>query len=278
KSLNNLSNDVNSLSNNLDSISSTTNFSILTARANTMSLSELNDSVNSMDQSIQDNNKALIMLTDRINLMASTSLTMEDADIRYMQKPWLYADIGYMQNTTASSSADIGYMQTFIGKIAEAVKSLITSTGEWVVGKVTGTLAVFTRVETGTAVVQTLCVGNTCVTEDQLKALLQRGSIMPVPYTATTTPDGSLTSVQPNNGSTTLSDIATSTPAEVQSLQTPAVDITASSTIPSGGEASISGGNEANISTEVNLPQDEVTSPPAIEETATTPEGTTSPN
>jgi hypothetical protein len=75
--------------------------------------------------------------------------------------------------TLASTTAyTLASSTPFIERIATAVKSLIASTGDWVVQKISASLAVFNRVET-----QTLCVGQTCVSEDQLKALLDKNNV-----------------------------------------------------------------------------------------------------
>ena len=54
----------------------------------------------------------------------------------------------------ASTTVNIVAGQSFIARIAEAVKNLIASAGEWAVSKITSALGVFERVNVGTAAVQ----------------------------------------------------------------------------------------------------------------------------
>ena len=114
--------------------------------------------------------------------------------------------INSLKNATSSSTTIIQQTyisatsaeptESFISTVATAVKSLISSAGEFVVSTIRSTLAIFDRVET-----KELCIGTTCVTEDQLKELLSRNNVTASVY------------VPPSDISTTTPEIvATSTP------------------------------------------------------------------
>jgi hypothetical protein len=73
-----------------------------------------------------------------------------------------FASTTIIDQIATSTAARIVADQSFIAQIAQAVKSLIDLTGDWVVAKITSALAVFTRVET-----QTMAISNGLEMTDQ---------------------------------------------------------------------------------------------------------------
>jgi hypothetical protein len=118
----------------------------------------------------------------------------------------------------ASSTADIlaSSSPSFVLRIAIAVKESIHSAGDWAVAKISASLAIFDRVET-----KTLCVGNTCVTEDQLKDLLAKAN-------ANTTNTSNQTNTNNNVSNTTNTIINTTTSTSTNTVSTTTTPITTS--------------------------------------------------
>jgi hypothetical protein len=88
--------------------------------------------------------------------------------------------------------------------MAAAVSEALASAQEWIVGKITASVGVFTR----------LCVGSTCIEEDQLKALLNQSGQLAAPAPApsgTSTPDESLQSDSASSSPETTGGSASST-------------------------------------------------------------------
>ena len=121
----------------------------------------------------------------------------------------------------ASSTAEklASSTPSFMNRVSIAVMDYIKSASEWVFAKISATLAIFDRVET-----QTLCVGQTCVTEDELKALLANANVQ-----ATTpkvivevAPEAPVVITPPDPIATTTPEIATSTP---EIIAPPPVDV-----------------------------------------------------
>ena len=185
-------------------------------------------------------NTSLASLSNEVKALASTTATATSTD-------WTFA-IAAIASTTAllqanqiststiaSSTAEtLSTSTSFIQTIANAVLGLIQSTENWVVNQVTAVTGVFTHlsvndIESTSVQTQQLCVGSTCVTEDQLKQLLQKenvaAAVVSVPViTATTTASITATTSIDTASSTT----STSTPITTASLS---IDI-ASSTNP----------------------------------------------
>ena len=61
--------------------------------------------------------------------------------------------------------------------LVRAVKELVSTAREWVVAKITATLAIFDRVETKQLKTDELCLDDVCITKDQLQALLNSADI-----------------------------------------------------------------------------------------------------
>ncbi len=81
-------------------------------------------------------------------------------------------------NLASATSSATTSPSSFIGRIADAVIEYIQSTATLVLSKITATLAVFTNVEMQKASISDkLCIGSTCVNEDQLKTLLRDSGV-----------------------------------------------------------------------------------------------------
>jgi hypothetical protein len=150
-------------------------------------------------------NKALSTLSANVNALAST--TEEE---RVITTAGLSTKIDDIASTTlaldgrllrlerssldiASSTAALESSQPFIQSIATAVLDLINVIGNLAVNTVTAMSGMFTNVQSDTiqsnsSKTNTLCVGNTCVNEDQLKALLSKANIAASTPTPTPTP------------------------------------------------------------------------------------------
>ena len=108
---------------------------------------------------------------------------------------------------------------SFISDLADSVKSLISSAGEFVVSTIRSTLAIFDRVET-----KELCIGTTCVNEDQLKELLLKNTMTANTYTPVIVSHPIINSTTTTSTTTDIvipeviveASIATSTPEEIQ--------------------------------------------------------------
>ncbi|MFA6294855.1 MAG: hypothetical protein WC666_00335 [Candidatus Paceibacterota bacterium] len=114
-------------------------------------------------------------------------------------------------STTTASTTDYINSQSFIEKIATAVLDLIKSIGNLAMNTITAVSGVFTRVKT-----DMLCVGETCLNEDQIKALLINASSTI-----------SLTSLTPTPTPSIASPISTPTP---EATPVPTVTPTSTST------------------------------------------------
>jgi lysophospholipase L1-like esterase len=220
---------IDNINQNLDSLASSTALSILSVQATTTkSLSDLSASFDILNQNVSD-------LSGRLNSLASSTLALSSLSTSTVAS-----------TTALTLSAD----QSFIQTIANAVQNLIQSAGNWVVNQITAVTGVFTtKVQTPLVETQQLCVGSTCVTEDQLKQLLQKENVAAVIVSTpalTVTTTASTTVVAPTNiaSSTTsastsittdssTNDIASSTnPVQPPVVQASTTDSTTASSTP----------------------------------------------
>ncbi len=156
--------------------------------SNTHSTSTIivNNNTNSSNSSSNLSEEAIASITSNASAAALSGLTAVVAD--------LFASSTVLNNLASSTGALVAgnvadtlasSTPSFISRVASAVIEGLKSSTEWVFAKITATLAIFDRVET-----KTLCIGETCVNEDQLKALLAQAGVpaATATTTATTTP------------------------------------------------------------------------------------------
>ena len=67
--------------------------------------------------------------------------------------------------------------EDMVAVVVSAVKELASTAREWVVAKITATLAIFNRVETKQLKTDELCLDDVCITKTQLQALLNSADI-----------------------------------------------------------------------------------------------------
>ena len=158
--------------------------------------------------------------------------TIDPAGLALVGVQTLNAEINGVTATGTTSSTTAGIGQTLLTKILASFEELGV--------KISQGIASFTDLFADKVHTQLLCVGDTCVTESQLKALLQSAGQTATPTQApapTTSPTLSPTSE--DTGSTTDSSVLTTTP----------VDDTSTTT-----NSDVSADSNASASTEVSVP------------------------
>ena len=150
KSLGNISSYVSALA-------SSTSLAITSIGMNSaQSLAELSSSVSGL-------NKAVLTLSDRIDLLASTTALLSSSATSSSTAASITSNTA---NTLASSTP------SFIGRIAQAVEDLISSAGNWVVQKITATFAVFTHIDSQSITTETASVSNGIEMKDKKTGII----------------------------------------------------------------------------------------------------------
>ncbi|MBU6426745.1 hypothetical protein KGQ27_00680 [Patescibacteria group bacterium] len=154
------------LNSGLASLASSTMLDIsANAASTTRSMSELSSDIDKIDWSLN-------RVSSRLDALASSSLTM--------------SALASATDAMASSAGSILASSTsFIQSVSQAVNSAIQSTGQWLANQITVAKGIFTELTAGkadiqTANIQTLCIGQTCVSESQFKAMLAHENVTPV--------------------------------------------------------------------------------------------------
>ena len=205
------------------------------------SIKQLNVNINQLASSTASTTSAfaLSLATTSVDVTSQVSSLSSKIDV-LSTNTLTRAEFASSTSSLASTTATTLTSSTsFIQTIANAVIALIQSSGTWVSNQISAVTGVFTHLSASDVTTQQLCVGKTCVTEDQLKQVLQNENVAAVVVSRQATSGNNTPSIVTPTSSTTPTtpNISSTTPTASSTLETSTPAIS-TSTPPSGDTSS----------------------------------------